>query len=94
MNEYMLCVLLGWLYLLACVQFIFGCVSVVHSMCDLKSFCVVYVSLVICRWDVISEGYVCIFLNVCIYVYICIICYDCILGHMSVANVLGHISFV
>lgn len=48
----------GMLCLLACVVFIFGHISVVRRICDMKSICVIYMSLVICRWNIMSEGYV------------------------------------
>ena len=74
----------GMLCLLSCVVFIFGRISVVHRICDMKSICVIYMSLVICRWNIVSEGYVkkkdmCTRGRVCV----CIVCDYCVLGSIS-----------
>lgn len=90
MHECVECVVLGCLYLLPCVVFMFGHMSVMHSICDVKSFGVLYMSLVTCRWTVMSEGCVC----TCVYVYAGLVCDAGILGHVSGAYILGHISFV
>lgn len=67
----------GMLCLLACVVFTFGCISVVHLICDMKSICVIYMSLVICQWNIMSEGYVkkkiCVQGGVCVYALFVII---------------------
>ena len=62
MYEYVECVEFGWLQLLALV---FGHMSIVRSICDMKSFCVIQVSLAIHRWNVMSEGHVCMRVCVC-----------------------------
>lgn len=70
---------------------IFGHMPVEHStsICDVKSFCVIHVSLVTHRWNIMSEGYVCTHMSVSV----CSVCEYCILGHMSSAYTLGYIYF-
>ena len=65
--------------------FIFECMPVIQSICDMKSFCVIYMSLVIYRWNIISEGYV--FTNVC--VYVCIVCDYYVLRHIALICSMG-----
>jgi len=69
--------------------FIFGCMPVMQSSCDMKSFCVIYMSLVIDRWNIISEGYM--FTNVCVCMYcLWLLCIKAYCTHLSNVWIIRH----
>lgn len=90
MYECVECVVLGCLYFLSCVVFMFGYMFVMYSICDVKLFGVLYMFLVMCRWIVMFEGCVC----TCVYVYVGIVCDVGILGYVFGVYILGYIFFV